>query len=327
MKKTLVSIIIPCYNSEKYIDQSIQSVFQQNWTKLELIVVDDGSKDKTAVVVQKWGKVFQDKGWRLKYIYQKNAGPAAAINSGLKEVSGEYLSILDADDKFLDDSILKRATYLDENPECAMVRSNGWIVKENQRWPFVWDDMEKKNEDVFSMLMSGKTNNWAGSYMLRTEHLFRFYPNREIYPSRFGQNLQLMLPVAHKRKCGFIDEPLMEYIQITNSLSRENNPLKKKEKAVKNAEGYYDIRRHMIEILHMTDTEKAYWSTVARGILYRRKIDIAIEHEDELLLKESIEKLKSEDLLDMNDRIVYWNYKFKPFAIVLRVIRRLLHGK
>lgn len=325
MCKSLVSIIIPCYNGEAYINRSIDSVYQQDWSDIELIVVDDGSIDKSANLIQNWKVKFWEKGWNLIYIYQENAGLGAAINRGLKEVSGKYLTLLDADDRYLDKSVSKKAHYLDEHSEIPLVRSNGWIVNKNNKWPFVWDESEKKNEDVFSMLMEGKTNNWAGSYMLRTDKLFEFYPDREIYPSRYGQNLQLMLPVAYNAKCGFIDETLMEYIQTEKSLSRENDVLMKKRKDIKNAEGYHDIRMHLIEILKATVEEKMYWRKIARKVLNKRKMEIAVENGDKKLLRQSVAEMKSEKMFEVSDKIYYWNYMFKPYAYILRGIRRILN--
>ena len=87
----LVSVIIPCYNQAHFLDEAIESVLAQTYSNREIIVVDDGSTDNTATVARCHSPVG--------YIYQENAGPSAARNTGVKESRGEYLVFLDADDR------------------------------------------------------------------------------------------------------------------------------------------------------------------------------------------------------------------------------------
>ena len=96
--KKLVSIITPCYNGEKYVDRFLTSVLNQTYNNIELIFVDDGSTDKTKDVVLSFKEQFEKRGYDLIYIYQKNAGQAAAINQGLKVFKGEFLMWIDSDD-------------------------------------------------------------------------------------------------------------------------------------------------------------------------------------------------------------------------------------
>ena len=114
-----------------------------------------------------------------------------------------------------------------------VVRSNGWYVRKNGKSLFIYDECEKNIQDVFTALLEGKTNNWAGSYMVRVSSLFKFYPEREIYQSKYGQNLQLLLPLLHNKKCGFIDKPHMNYNQQENSLTKTNVEKSKKKKSKK----------------------------------------------------------------------------------------------
>lgn len=87
------SIIIPMYNAEKYIDETISSVFKQEYTNWELIIIDDGSSDSSAQTVQKY---LSDT--RIKYYYQKNAGVSVARNNGIEKSKGKFIAFLDADD-------------------------------------------------------------------------------------------------------------------------------------------------------------------------------------------------------------------------------------
>lgn len=93
MISPLISIIIPCYNQNRYITESIDSVVAQSYTKWECIIVDDGSTDETA---QKIEKYLTDN--RIRYIYQDNRGVSAARNAGIENATGDYLLFLDGDD-------------------------------------------------------------------------------------------------------------------------------------------------------------------------------------------------------------------------------------
>jgi glycosyltransferase involved in cell wall biosynthesis len=125
----LVSIIIPSYNYDKYIDQTIINLCEQSYKNIEIIIVDDGSTDDTEKVVRS----FIEKDARVKYFYQENKGLSAARNFGIEKSSGQYMQFLDADDliskeklkyqinHFLSDETLDisytRAFYFtDENP-------------------------------------------------------------------------------------------------------------------------------------------------------------------------------------------------------------------
>jgi glycosyltransferase involved in cell wall biosynthesis len=88
----LVSVIIPAYNSEKYIHETIESVTKQTWNHIETIVVDDGSTDKTLEVLKQYDKI------NFKVLTQENRGACAARNYGFKQATGEFIQFLDADD-------------------------------------------------------------------------------------------------------------------------------------------------------------------------------------------------------------------------------------
>ncbi|MEW5806018.1 MAG: glycosyltransferase [Acidobacteriota bacterium] len=112
-----VSVIIPAYNSERYIEEALESALAQTFPGIEIIVVDDGSTDGTASILKKYEG-------RIRYFFQENRGLAAARNSGIKLASGSYLAFLDADDLFLPEKIALQKNFLDAHPEAAMVFSD-----------------------------------------------------------------------------------------------------------------------------------------------------------------------------------------------------------
>lgn len=97
----LVSIIVPVYNTEKYLDACINSILNQTYTNLEIILVDDGSTDNSGKLLDE----FAGKDKRIKVIHQKNAGQSAARNVGIRYANGDFVSFIDGDDEISPDFI------------------------------------------------------------------------------------------------------------------------------------------------------------------------------------------------------------------------------
>ena len=92
--KDMISVIMPVYNVAQYLPQSIESVLNQDYRNMELILIDDGSKDASGEICDRYARSDS----RVRVIHQKNGGAAAAKNAGLRAASGEYLSFVDSDD-------------------------------------------------------------------------------------------------------------------------------------------------------------------------------------------------------------------------------------
>lgn len=112
-----VSVIIPVYNGEAFLAEAIQSILKQDYQPLEIIIVDDGSTDKTANVAAKFKNVAH-------YVYQPNNGPSAARNQGIKMAVGNVIAFLDADDLWPEESLKRQLTYLATNPEIEIVHGH-----------------------------------------------------------------------------------------------------------------------------------------------------------------------------------------------------------
>lgn len=324
MKKEIVSVIIPCYNGAAVIDRSVKSVYDQSTNfQIELIIVDDGSTDKSKERIMEWLPLFERKDYILKYVYQTNKGLGGAINTGLKYVTGKYLTLLDADDCFLLDSINKRVVFLEKNPDFVGVRTNGWQDKDGERRLFVDSENEKIDTNLFDGLIGGSATNWAGSYMIRTDKLFDFYPDREIYPSRFGQNMQLLLPVSYKNKFGFIDEPLMIYYLQSNSLSQAVTVEEQLKKDDRNFYGYYDIYMHMLEMIVHDEEEYAYYLNIVNSWKYRHELYKSMLSWNRKEAAEYFRLYEDTGRITLNEKIDYYSKTNPIRAVWLKVYRRI----
>lgn len=105
----MISIIIPAFNREAFLNKAIESVLQQSFQDFELIVVDDGSRDNTYGVVSR----FSD---RIKYVKQENKGPGCARNRGIKESTRDFIAFLDSDDWWDKEKLALQIRYMQENP-------------------------------------------------------------------------------------------------------------------------------------------------------------------------------------------------------------------
>ena len=107
---TKVSIIIPLYNAEQYIEQAVDSCLNQTYEDIEVIVIDDGSTDNSKSTINHY--IREDK---IKYVYQSNQERSVARNHGLNIATGEYINFLDSDDLLHKTKIEKQVTFLEKN--------------------------------------------------------------------------------------------------------------------------------------------------------------------------------------------------------------------
>jgi glycosyltransferase involved in cell wall biosynthesis len=120
-----VNIVLPVYNGEKYLKQSIDSCLNQTYKNIELIIVNDGSKDRTEKII----KSYRDK--RIKYIqHNENKGLPFALNSGFKISTGEYLSWTSYDNFYAPNAIEIMVNFLEKNHDVDFVYSNYYLVDE-----------------------------------------------------------------------------------------------------------------------------------------------------------------------------------------------------
>ncbi|HSF76318.1 MAG TPA: glycosyltransferase [Microcoleus sp.] len=113
-----VSVVIPAYNCADYVGQAVESVLHQTIADWEIIVVDDGSRDHTRLVLEKYSD-------RIRYIYQQNQGVSIARNCGIELARGEFIAFLDADDYFLPNKIAAQLAVFAARPHLGIVHS-GW---------------------------------------------------------------------------------------------------------------------------------------------------------------------------------------------------------
>ena len=245
MQKGLVSIITPCYNSGRYIHRLLDSVLMQDYPSIEMFTIDDGSTDNTKQIIESYIPKFQEKGHQLTYIYQENAGQAAAVNRGLKLVTGEFLTWPDSDDYYRYPNSISTMTKClsSSNKDFGLVRCQCRFLEEDTLLELDGKIEYTDCDSLFMPFIKGEEfGGGAGLYMVKTEALDKTITGRDIYTKRGAQNCQLLLPSFYSYKCKTINDCLINILVRSISHSR----------TVKSYEGQLDDIQSYIDIFANT---------------------------------------------------------------------------
>jgi glycosyltransferase involved in cell wall biosynthesis len=197
----LVSVIIPAYNQSDYLGIAIQSVLDQTYQDIEILVIDDGSTDDTRKVANR----FSDP--RIKYIYQANKGLSGARNTGIRNSAGEYLTFLDSDDLFLPEKINLLASFLNSQTEIGFVAGQAIPIDEHgQRIGNLFDNPIPK--DPSKLLLGNPLH--VGSVMLRRSWQEKIGYFDESLRSYEDWDMWLRLAISGC-KMGWVAQPVSKY--------------------------------------------------------------------------------------------------------------------
>lgn len=204
-----VSVVIAAYNVEKYIEETINSVLNQTWTNIEIIVVNDGSKDNTFKILNH----YRDK---INIIDQENMGQSGATNSALRVAKGEYICLHDADDIMMNEKIEKQVKFLENKPDYGLVFTNGCHIDENG---LVIKETFYTNPPpqgyIFRELFCNNTVAGATSMVTREA----FQRTGLLDTQNRMQDYPFVLRIAYYYKIGYIDELLYAYRRHNTNIS------------------------------------------------------------------------------------------------------------
>lgn len=320
-EQPLVSIIVPCYNVESWVDRFMESICAQTYRPIELIVINDGSTDRTGAQIASWEAELKQQGISFIYKYQENGGVSAAINTGLRYFTGTYLCWPDPDDALTPDSIAEKVGFLQENPGYPVVTSDAFRVSEEELdKPVGLVSMKNRNrfkEDQFLQLINERSIFCPLCHMMRRRAFYETHPTGQIFPSRFGQNWQMLLPVFYKYKRGFLDKPLGFYSVRTDSLSRGDDTL---EKSLMRAEGNYEILVNTVKEIDMPEEERKRYLRHIEVRYARKRLAAGRRYHDKELMSRQTKRLKSLGALKPLD--IFW-YMVGSRQLADRVYQRV----
>jgi len=191
----LVSVVIPAYNSGKYIYSCIASVLDQDYPHMEVIVVDDGSTDNTAEIVEKFGE-------QIKYVWQKNSGSAVARNRAIEEASGMYIAFCDSDDLWVPNHLRLQIDFLENNHEFGVVTGEFCKVDAN----FKLEDTSREKTTLKEAILDPERSGWVYHSLFESSwyHIIATVVRRQVIKRirfnpdyRRGQDYDFWFQLAH----------------------------------------------------------------------------------------------------------------------------------
>jgi glycosyltransferase involved in cell wall biosynthesis len=205
LRTNLISVIVPCYNHEKYIEKCIESIYSQTIRNFELIVIDDGSTDSSPMIIKKLSNKYD-----FVYVIQENIGLCATLNKAIQNfVSGKYVTFCASDDYWLRNKLELQFQFMEDNTDlgmcfgkCHYVDLDGNLIKDRYidnksfRSGYIFDD-------IFTFKVHPPVN-----YMLRTE----VFKSIGLYKEDvFADDYYMNLKIALNYPIGFINEYLICY--------------------------------------------------------------------------------------------------------------------
>lgn len=287
----LVSVCIPAYNHEKYIAETIESVINQDYMNLELIIINDGSKDKTDEVIKKYEQKCQKRFVRFEYRNRENKGLSATLNEMVQWSKGKYFTACASDDMFLSTKVsllvnsleklsedyavaFGNAIFIDDNSNEIYIDVNtGGLSRQEEGTKFFLDfQVLQRNCDLKIGKNFGSYETLLiGNYLPAMSFLIKLDKIKEVGAWTSGNTIEdweMWLKLSKNYKFAYIDEPVALYRW------HENNTVKTMK---------FELIRDSIELLENDRSyaldkgyENVFYSTLIDLVLQLRKYDRSI---------------------------------------------------
>lgn len=163
----LVSIVIPCYNHGNFVQDSIQSVIDQTYQNIELIIIDDGSKDDSIAKIQELVSKCEERFTRFEFRYRPNKGLCATLNESLGFCRGDFFSVLASDDLIVKEKIEIQVAYLQKNPKSGGVFGNVQLINNDKYIPIENKKTSQVKKHNFEDVINHNFNLWAPTQLVR----------------------------------------------------------------------------------------------------------------------------------------------------------------
>lgn len=214
MSLPVVSVLLPVYNGERYLEDAVESILSQSFRDFELIVVNDGSTDRSREIVLG----FTDP--RIRYFEQENAGLSATLNRAVSLARGRYLARQDSDDVSFPERFAKQVAFLDAHPECGMVGT----------WAEIWEEGSRSDrahrhpacDGVLRFELLFNNPFVHSSMMLRREAVEAVGGYLDDRSRQLPEDYELWSRISRRFRVANIPEFLHVYRETGGSICREN---------------------------------------------------------------------------------------------------------
>lgn len=212
-----ISVVMPTYNSEPYIKRTLDTVYQQSFLPYEIVIVDDGSSDRTVKIIKDYIRSHKNTFDHTRVIKQENRGAGAARNRAVKESSGDWIAFLDSDDIWDKDKLKTVYEVIKNHPEVNMVAHDEYSVNEtnlNDKKLCPLHENYNNSRDLFDQLYEG--NIFSTSTLVIKKEVIRDAGGFD-ESLRSAQDYDLWIRCGMYGKLLYLDKPLETYV------SREGN--------------------------------------------------------------------------------------------------------
>lgn len=286
MKKPMVSVIIPVYNVEKYLTKCIESVLSQTYENIEILLIDDGSTDKSAAICE----MYSEKHENIRVIHKSNGGLSSARNAGIDIATGDYINFLDSDDYILPEMYLEMLEHMlkQESQICICsikkIDEEGNVIKESQLQEGTYSQKE-----IFRIMSLDSTYRTACNKMYRKE-IF----NGLRFPIGYIHEDEFLAHHIFKRceKVFVCNSPFYIYV-------RRNNSIMTSQYSTKRLDGAWALFDRYNFFIGEGEKDLAYEALVSSA----------------LIVKQSIHKLSVADNREIFEKVVntivpklHWGY-------------------
>ncbi len=222
----LVSVIIPAYNAEKFIERTLNSVLNQTYRNLEVLIIDDGSQDRTETLVQEW----MENDSRIRFFQQKNSGVAAARNLGIKQAKGDLIAPVDADDIWYPQYLEKVVAIFGES-DLSVGIVYAWSIDIDEEDQLMRGfHVDYYEGDIYLKLLYRNFIGNASATVIRRQCFEKMGYYSEKLRSQKAQGCEdwdLYLRLAEVYQFRVIPEFLVGYRQLSNSMSKDYSAMAK----------------------------------------------------------------------------------------------------
>lgn len=280
---SLVSVIIPAYNHENFIQETIKSIINQTYQNIELIILDDGSKDSTWAKINEMKDECEKRFSRIIFETKENEGTCKTLNKLINLAEGEYIYLIASDDIAKPHAIEKEVNFLQNNTDYSLVVGDNEIIDKNNK-RCNWNKKQEITPDgkfkTFAQFLQRNkpfkfTSNDFGTY--KTLYTGNYIPNgylirKSIFeitglftPEAPLEDWYLMLQISKYSKMKYIDEILFSYRWY------DGNTIKNKEKMKMIIQQTLEHEEKILENIDKSKVQKDVTEVINKGVCYKTK--------------------------------------------------------
>lgn len=332
MKKKKVSIIIPVYNSEKTLEKCIDSVRDQTYKNIEILIINDGSQDNSLSIMNK----YKNKDKRIIIINQENKGLSGARNTGIKNATGDYITFIDSDD-YINETMIEECMNIFIKYNCDAIRNNYIYDYPNGNKSLNKDEINKEQlinlkdenqkESLVKKILMGKIQSYSWLLIIK----------RKIFTEKhlqFDEDILFMEDIIFLNRLllsidsiFLMGKPNYYYYQNKEGMTKNYSNY------IKNMNNILIMNQRLNEILSLYK-ERAYYYIEITNAMYINGIigylkDIIINNQEYSKIEIELKKIREKDIMkymlkNKNTKILKIHYRIYIFLYRLRMYNLLI---